>query len=70
MTSKSNKKTTHVTVKSIVLGVAEINSDTHQLMKAIVLAESSNYLSTFIVMSAPAMPTDSSQVGAAIFPSF
>ena len=29
-----------------------------------------NYLSTFIVMSAPAMSTDNSQVGVAICPSF
>jgi hypothetical protein len=35
-------------------------------MKATVLAESYNHLSIFIVMSTPAMSTDSSQVGVAL----
>ena len=41
-----------------------------QMMKTAVRAESFNYLSSFIVISVPAMSTDNSQVGVAICPSF
>ena len=38
-------------------------------LSASTVAENSNILSIFIVMSTPAMSTDSSQVGVALFPS-
>jgi hypothetical protein len=41
-----------------------------QLMKATVLAESSNYILFHRDLSAPAMCTDMIQVGVALFPSF
>ena len=41
-----------------------------QLMKATVLAESSEYIHFHCDLSAPAMSTDMSQVGVALFPSF
>jgi hypothetical protein len=44
--------------------------DFHQLIKATVLAESSNYILFHHDLSVPAISTDMSQVGVALFPSF
>ena len=41
-----------------------------QLMKTTVLAESSSFINLHHDLSAPAMSTDISQVGVALFPSF
>ena len=41
-----------------------------QLMKASVLAESSDFIYFYRALSAPVMSSDLSQVGVALFPSF